>query len=77
MKLHEASVCFDVSKCHFITASPADGRSFESPTALTADGCRLELKEEEEGGDEEVFSLELERGEGLGLALKDSEVSKR
>uniref|UniRef100_A0A3P9KLD4 Si:ch211-176g6.2 n=1 Tax=Oryzias latipes TaxID=8090 RepID=A0A3P9KLD4_ORYLA len=54
-------------------ASPADGRSFESPTALTADGCRLELKEEEEGGDEEVFSLELERGEGLGLALKDSE----
>uniref|UniRef100_A0A8C8DQ47 Uncharacterized protein n=1 Tax=Oryzias sinensis TaxID=183150 RepID=A0A8C8DQ47_9TELE len=75
MKLRGASVCFDVSKCHFITASPADGRGFESPTALTADGCRLELKEEEEeeGGDEEVFSLELERGEGLGLALKDSE----
>ncbi|RVE59212.1 hypothetical protein OJAV_G00186410 [Oryzias javanicus] len=56
----------------------ADGRGFESPSALKADVCRLkrhsELKEEEEDEDEEVFSLELERPEeGLGLALVDSQ----
>lgn len=60
----------------------------ECLAALKSDGTCMnkivELEEEEEedyeddGKDEEVFSLELERGElGLGLALVDTRVSDR